>query len=78
MVCGPSLTNAGIQPLKKEPTPSNLYICHIAATDESPRSLKDIIRVLTTSTGEQTVVATKPLLFQSVSCTYSEFTRLID
>lgn len=54
--------NAGVQPLKNEGIPSDLNICFIIAVDDILWSfvLADIIRVLMTSTGEHTVVATRP------------------
>lgn len=55
---------AGVQPLKKDRIPSILYICDMIVMDDNLRSevLADMIRVLMTSTGEHTVVATKPCM----------------
>lgn len=61
IVWGPRRIKAGVQPLKNEAMPSALYIWAIIdKADISPAPPADMIRVLITSTGEHTVVATKP------------------
>lgn len=59
MVCGPSRTNAGTQPLNIQLTPSSRII--LVSSGNTPSLLLELITlVLTTSTGLHTVVATKP------------------
>lgn len=62
MVCGAKRMNAGVQPLKKEAKPSFLYILDMMVREDILRSDEPavIILVLITSTGEHTVVATRP------------------
>jgi hypothetical protein len=54
--------NAGVHPLKNEARPSFLYILDMIVREDIFRSdeLAVIILVLITSTGEHTVVATRP------------------
>lgn len=80
IVWGPRRINAGVQPLKNEAMPSDLYICVMIEIDDIWRSdaLAVMIRVLITSTGEQTVVATRPYvskwLLSLNPCAYSHYT----
>ena len=62
IVCGPVLINDGVQPLKKENNPSDLYMFRVTAIADNLESapVALIMRVLMTSTGEHAVVATSP------------------
>lgn len=62
MVCGARRTNAGVQPLNNAAGPSlRIVLTKMDTGDrESAEADEFMTRVLITSTGEQTVVATRP------------------
>jgi hypothetical protein len=67
MVCGPSLMNDGTQPLNIQINPSFCVVC-LRSVTMLVCSVALMTLVLTTSTGEQIVVATKPAMREAVKC----------